>query len=188
MDDSGILGGALNQLGQTVKQAAKQVAKVPEELVMDLGSQVKGEASKEKSAENQPQKKWQSDEERMKFLKDLYGSAEQNSGDSSGKNPNNSPQNNPSDKKPTEFQKQIADKSPEEQKQLLQLRQDLHKQVYYDPTFNPMKKQEERPAEKVEKEKKIEMQELEQKEANKPPPIAVQREQNKAEMFRGVSG
>ena len=187
MDDSGILGGALNQLGQTVKQAAKQVAKVPEELVMDLGSQVKGEASKEKSAENQPQKKWQSDEERVGFLKGLYGSSRKTP-DTSGDNFNNSPQNNSNDKKPTKFQEQIADKSPEEQKQLLQLRQDLHKQVYYDPTFNPMKKQEERPAEKVEKEKKIEMQELEQKEANKPPPIAVQREQNKAEQFRGVSG
>src|SRR3989344_2503399 len=108
MNDDGILGGALNQLGQTVKQAAKQAVNVPEELVKDLGSQVKGEKPKEKSSANQPQKQWQSDEERMKFLKDLYGSAEQNSGDSSGKNPNNSPQNNPSDKKPTEFQKQIA--------------------------------------------------------------------------------
>lgn len=172
MDDSGILGGTLNQLGQTVKQAAKQAVKVPEELAKDVKGQIVGK--------KQEKPQWQSDEERIKFLKDLYGSAKKNSGDSS--------QDNANDKKPTEFQEQIADKSPEEQKQLLQLRQDLHKQVYYDPTFNRPKQQEDRPAEKVEKEKKVEMQELQKKEDKKPPPLAVVREQNKAEMFRGVSG
>ena len=183
MNDDNILGGALNQLGQTAKQAVKQVAKVPEEMAKGLGAQVKGEKPQEKSSANQPQKQWQSDEERMKFLKDLYGSAKQNSSEPKKDNVQ-SPQN----KKPTEFEKKIADKSPEEQKALLELRRDLHKEVYYDPTFNPPKKQEERPAEKVEGEKKQEMQELQQKEDKKPPPLAVQREQNKAEMFRGVSG
>jgi len=184
MNDDNILGGALNQLGQTVKQAAKQVAKVPEEMAKGLGAQVKGEKPQEKSSANQPQKQWQSDEERLKFLKDLYGKTDMSQ---DGTSPANKSLNL-GDKKPTEFQQQIAVKSPEEQKQLLQLRQDLHKQVYYDPTFNRPQKQEERPAEKIEKEKEIEMQELQKKEEKKPLPIAVQREQNKAEMFRGISG
>jgi len=32
------------------------------------------------------------------------------------------------------------------------------------------------------------MQDLQQKDAKKPPPLAVVREQNKAEMFRGAAG
>jgi len=186
MNDDSVLGGVLNQLGQTAKQAVKQAVKIPEEMVADLSGQIgavsqrpgpEGQAkSQEKPAENLKQQ-WQSDEERVKFLRGLYGS---------DKNAN---PNLPADKKPTEFQEQIKDKSPEEQKKLIELRNQLHKDFYYNPTFNPVKKQDEqRPAEKVEKEKKQEMQELEQKEAKKPPPLAVVREQNKAEMFRGASG
>lgn len=172
MNDDGILGGALNQLGQTVKKTAQQVVKIPQEMVQDVGGQVDGAPQRPgsegqaKPAEKKQQ--WQSDEERVKFLRDLYGS---NSGEESLKD---------------------KDKSPEEQKKLLELRQQLHKEVYYDPTFNPVKNPpgggEERPAEKVENEKKEEMQELQQKKAEKPPPLAVVRERNKAETFRGASG
>jgi len=168
MDDTGILGATLGQLGQTVKQAAKQVVKIPA-------------ASAEGSGEPKEEKKqqWQSDEERIKFLKDLYGSAERISSAKSSE-------------KSASFA-EVATKAesaakPEEQKKLLELRNQLHKQNYYDPTFNPVKKQEERPAEKVENEKKKEMQDLQQKDAEKPPPLAVVREQNKTEMFRGASG
>ncbi len=152
MNDDSILGGTLNQLGQTVKQAAKQVVKIPA-------------ASAESSGEPKEEEKqqWRSDEERIRFLKDLYGSVQ-----------------------PSADAKAMADK--EEQKKLLELRNQLHKEVYYDPTFNPVKKQEERPAEKVENEKKQEMQDLQQKDAKKPQPLAVTREQNKAEMFRGATG
>ena len=160
MNDDSILGAALGQLGQTVKQAAKQVVKLPEEVARE-------EKPQEKKSE------WESDEERVKFLRDLYGR------DKTA---------NPSDKKPTEFEDQIKDKSPEEQKKLLELRSQLHKENYYDPTFNRPQKQEERPAEKVENEKKQEMQDLQQKDAKKPPPLAVVREQNKTEIFRGTAG
>lgn len=187
MDDTTILGSALGQVGQTVKQAAKQVVKMPEEVAADVGGQVGGVKPQEKPAETaKPQ--WQSDEERVKFLKGLYGKSDvpQQDGLKPDKNGNSNP---PVDKKPSEFQEKIADKPPEEQKKLLELRNQLHKENYYDPTFNPPKKQdEERPAEKVEKEKKMEMQDIQQKEAKKPPPLAVVREQNKAEMFRGASG
>ncbi len=184
MDDTTILGGVLGQLGQTVKQTAKQVVKIPEEMVKDAGGQIggaplrqgsEGQAKQAASAQGSGEpKQWQSDEERIKFLRELYGSAKQNS---------------PTDSqdKSTSFAKASAVK-PEEQKKLMELRQQLHKD-YYDKTFNPPKKQEEeRPAEKVEQEKKQEMQDLQQKEAEKPPPLAVIREQNKAEMFRGAAG
>jgi hypothetical protein len=195
MDDTTILGGALNQLGQTAKKAGQQIVKIPKEISEDLGEQI----GMTKSDEQQQMQKsgWKSDEERIKFLKDLYGvdsktaqepakqasSAKQNSQDMTKGNAQAV-----QDKKPSEFQEQIKDKTPEEQKKLIELRNQLHRDFYYDPTFNPVKKQEERPAEKVENEKKKETMDLQEKDAKKPPPLAVVREQNKAEMFRGAAG
>lgn len=160
MNDDTILGGVLNQLGQTAKKTVQQVVNLPEE-----------KPGEEKKKEVKPQSQWQSDEERKKFLRDLYGKPDEQQNESLKTD------------KP-----QIKTESMEEKKKLLELRQQLHKQVYYDPTFNPQKKQEERPAEKVENEKKQEMQDLQQKDAKKPPPLAVVREQNKTEMFRGAAG
>lgn len=177
MDDATILGGTLGQLGQAVKKAGQQIVKIPEEMAADLGGQVAGvkQSDGDKVQENKSGKQWQSDGERIKFLRDLYSSAQPSPEATAGKANSNPPTGG----KSTEFK---------EQKKLLELRNQLHKENYYDPTFNPVKKQEERPAEKVEQEKKREMQELEQKEAKKPPPLAVVRERNKAEMFRGASG
>jgi hypothetical protein len=77
----------------------------------------------------------------------------------------------------------------ETQQKLEALRKQLHDEVYYEPLINPKKQEEEeRPAERVERQEKEEMQDLEQKEADKPPPIALQRAQTTTEMNRGVSG
>jgi len=208
MNDDTILSSALGQLGQTAKQVVKQIVKIPEEMAKDAGGQVGGVKPTEQKPEAQ-KSDWKSDEERVKFLRDLYGSSQPSreastsanaSGDkTAGKAKQPADQNsaNPltstvENKKPTEFEEQIADKSPEEQKKLMELRSQLHKENYYDPTFNQPKNppagKEERPAEKVEKEKQMEDLELEQKEKNKPPPLAVVRERNKAEQFRGASG
>lgn len=199
MADS-ILGNTLGQLRQTVKQAAKQVVKIPEEMAADLGGQVgsapqrldsEGQAKPAASAKSDlasGEPRWQSDEERVKFLRGLYGS-DQTKPDVKQTSVN--PLVSSGQEKPSEFKEQIKNETPEEQKKLIELRNQLHKENYYDPTFNrpnPSAGGEERPAEKVEQEKKQEMQELEQKEAKKPPPLAVVREQNKAEMFRGAAG
>jgi HD superfamily phosphohydrolase len=196
MDDTTILGGALNQLGQTVKQAGKQIVKMPEEMTGDLSEQL-GMKKTSDSIDNPAQAKqgqWQSDEERKKFLQDLYGSTDQEKQNpSEEKSKTKQTSANPLVKseentQPSEFQQQITKETPEEQKKLIELRNQLHKEVYYDPLVNPVKKQEERPAEKVENEKKQEMMDLQKKEEKKPQPIAVVREQNKAEMFRGAAG
>lgn len=175
MDDTTILGGTLNQLGQVAKQSVKQVVKIPEEMAQDAGGQV-GILRKDDDQvkDDKSQSQWQSNEERIRFLKDLYGKSDMS-------------QDGTQSKKSSEFQEQIVDKSSEEQKKLIELRQQLHRD-YYDKLTNPPKQQEERPAEKVEQEKKQELAELEQKDAKKPPPLAVVREQNKAEMFRGAAG
>ena len=209
MDDTTILGGVLNQLGQTAKQTVKQVVKLPDEITADVGQQIRGGVPQRPSSEgqgklqeqSQVQKSgWKSDEERIEFLRGLYGSSKSSTGNKPEKNFSEDKQDkkqttsaNPfvkseENKQPSEFQEQIKDKTPEEQKKLMELRSQLHKENYYDPTFNPPKKQEERPVEKVENEKKQEMMELEQKDAKKPPPLAVVRERNKAEMFRGAAG
>ena len=67
-----------------------------------------------------------------------------------------------------------------------QAHQQQHDVTYYNPTFNQPHPQEERSAEKVEREQQQEMQELQQKEAEKPK-LAVDRAQN-IEKFRGASG
>ena len=164
MDDTTILGGVLNQLGQTAKQTVKQVAKLPA-------------ASAEGSGEPKEEKKqqWQSDEERVKFLKDLYGSDK-----NANPNPPATSDVAPAGGKPTEF---------EEQKKLLELRNQLHKENYYAPTFNrknPPAGGEERPAEKVENEKKQEMIDLQKKEDKKPPPLAAQRAAQRVENLPGA--
>jgi hypothetical protein len=147
-------------------------------LAQDLTGQVGGEpaSSGPLRGEASEPKQLQTDEERMRFLKDLYGKSDMSQDGS----PNPDKQAIAPEEKP-------VDKSVEEQKELLSLRNQLHKENYYDPTFNSVKGQEERPAEKVENEKKQEMMELQQKEEKKQP-IAVQRERNKAEQFGGATG
>ena len=187
MDDTTILGNALGQLGQAVKQTAKQVVKIPQEMAQDAGKQIASNADDNKSANGQkPEEQkagFQNDEDRIAFLKSLYGPTEEEK-----QNPPSPASGVASARQgDEEFEKQIADKTPEEQQQLRALRKQLHDQ-YYQQLIHPAKPQEERPAEKVENEKKQEMAELQQKEEKKPQPLAVQREQNKAEQFRGAAG
>jgi hypothetical protein len=87
--------------------------------------------------------------------------------------------------------------SGDEQTKLVEARKKLeehkkqHMDSYYIPTFEQRKQQDERPAEKVEREEAEEKQkrwELQQEEAKKAPPIALQMATNKAEMFRGAAG
>ncbi|OGH21547.1 MAG: hypothetical protein A2958_02345 [Candidatus Levybacteria bacterium RIFCSPLOWO2_01_FULL_38_13] len=74
----------------------------------------------------------------------------------------------------------------EKKKKLAQLRQQLHNEVYYDPLVNPSKpKQEERPAEKVEKEKQEEMIGLQEKKKKEPPPL-IQRQKTRIERLPGA--
>ncbi len=190
MDDTGILGGTLNQLGQIVKQTGKQVVKLPEEMAKDAAGQIGGQkmvASPAVSGDPE-QQQWKSDEERIKFLKGLYGSKDQVSSLSPDAKKTSANPLVSSKDKPSELQEQIKTKSPEEQKKIIELRNQLHQENYYNPTFSLPKKQEERPAEKIENEKKKELQDLQKKDEKAPPPLAVVREQNKMEMFRGVAG
>lgn len=156
-----MLGEILEQGASVVKQAVKQVAKTPSDLVKAGAKQVKGT--------DQTQTPDQTADEKAKteeFVKDLYKP--------SGKSELN--------------KKGSVQNPPEETKEqkLAKLRQELHSN-YYQRLVNPPKAPEEKPAEKVEREKKEERWELEQKEKKKPPPLAIQRAQ-KVEKYPGASG
>ena len=120
MNDDNVLGAALGQVGQAVGQVVKktgqQAIKISEEVVKDAGKQIVGQRKEEKPQENKKYGYyWKSDEERIEYLRHLYGSAEQK--DSSGKKSNNPVQSknivSSKDKAPSEFEKQITDKSPD---------------------------------------------------------------------------
>lgn len=78
-------------------------------------------------------------------------------------------------------------KEADDKQKLERLRQELHGQ-YYQKLVNRPKPKEERPAEKVEREDKQKMADLQEKAAKKPAPLAVQRAQQSTEKYRGPSG
>lgn len=172
MDDSGILGKALGQLGSIAKKTGEEIIKKPEEMAGDVASEF---GLKTDTAPQTPKSEVSDEQATKEVVKSLYAPSEKKKDDAQTQKPDD-----------TEFAKQIADKSPEEQQKLMALRRKLH-QEYYEKLVNPPKPQEERPAEKVEKEKKQEMSELQQKEEKKPPAL-IQRARERVEKFPGASG
>ncbi len=85
------------------------------------------------------------------------------------------------------LRKEVSSTKTEDEKKIQELKKRLHSE-YYQKLIHPPKPKEERPAEKQEREKKQEMQDLEQKDAKKPPPLAVRKAQTSVEINRGVSG
>lgn len=172
MNDDNIFGAALGQLGSIAKKTGEEIIKKPEEMAGDVAS----EFGLKTDTPSQPGKTEASEEQATKeVVRGLYAPSEKQKDVSQSQKPEDA-----------EFAKQIADKSPEEQQKLMVLRQKLHKE-YYEKLVNPPKPQEERPAEKVEKEKKKDLAELQKKEEKKPPPL-IQRARERVEKYPGVSG
>lgn len=182
MNNTGLLGEALEQGVSLVKQTGKQLAQVPKSFVQGAASQVTGKTIQSQNgktapvpapqAEKSPQIDPKALEQTKEFVDDLYAPTHQN-----GNHQN-----------PQQALQSADQKSFEDKQKIEKLRQELHNTVYYQPLINPRRQEELRPAEKVEEEKKKEMMELQEKEQKKPQPLSVMREQNKAEMFRGASG
>ena len=169
MDKNGILGEVLEK-GQTVIQkTGKAVANSAAGTVKTAVGQVAGDTNGqgESSAVGSDKQTASDKAETDQLVKELYA-----------------PSKSPDGHAPAENQQREADTKAK----LASVRQKLHDEVYYEPLINSAKPQEERPAEKVEREKKQEMHDLQKKEAKKPTPLAVQRAQQTAEKFRGVSG
>lgn len=165
---------ALESGKSLVKKTGKNIAKSAGDTAKAAVSQITGAPS---------DTNLQTDQHTKDFVKDLYGKTINNN---SHKTSNKSQQANTQTQSPDDSNKNL---SSEEQQELMNLRKKLHDEVYYDKLVNPRKGQpEERPAEKVEKEKQEEMIELQKKEEKKPPPLAVQRAMTKTEKFPGGGG
>ncbi len=120
------------------------------------------------------------EEQNKEVVKSLYAKSDASA------STNASHSNNPTAQIAEELAQKYTEKSPEEIQKMAALRQQLHKETYYDPTFNAPKPQEERPVEKVEREKQEEQMELQKKEEEKP--VAIDRASKSTETFRGAAG
>ncbi len=161
MNTNSVVGEILETGVSAVKQTGKTVAGA----VSDTGKAAASQITR-RSKDTQD------------IVKSLYAQSDQDTDQSPIKSSNQNAQ-------------QSEDNTPEaidKKKKLEELRQELHNEVYYDPLVNPPKsKEEERPAEKVEREEMEEIQDLQKKEKEKPPPL-VQRTQQRVEKFPGASG
>lgn len=176
MSKSGVIGAeeALESGVSLTKKAGKGIAKSASDTAKAATSQLGITTA--------------SDQDTKDFVKDLYGQGSKKQLTTNNQNSQNTSAQSSSQKTSDDAG---SLKSPEEQQKLAEVRTKLqkrHDEVYYQPLINPSKPPEERPAEKVENEKQEEMQELEVKKKEKPPPLAIQRGQTKAERFPGGGG
>jgi hypothetical protein len=173
MDKNNALGEILEKGQTVVKNSGKAVVNSAAGMAKAAAGQVAGDANQSGSNEANTaipdQEQVASDKAQTEELvKDLYAPSKPQS----GQKPVVKPQS-----------------ETEEKAKLASVRQKLHDEVYYQPLIQGQKsQQEERPTEKAEREKEQGLQDLQKKEAKKPAPIAVQRAQQTAEKFRGVSG
>lgn len=164
MNKTGIIGEILETGGSLAKKSGKTIAKAAGDTAKAATAQVTGGDTSV------------SDKDIVKNLYGIKDDKKTNSQQSFAQNPQQ--QAHPQD----------PIKSIEDKQKLAEARRQLHNEVYYDPLINLKKPQEEeRPAEKVEKEKQEEMIDLQKKEKDKPPPL-VQRTQQRVEKYPGASG
>lgn len=179
MDASNIQLGELIEKGQNVTTNAVKttVSDTANSVSAQIGLKTEANAKAQTQAQNQPQDKVQQQgesaqvqtERTKEMVRDFYSPSDDLA------------QNNP----------QAA---ATEEQQLAQVRQKLHQEqhdeTYYEPLFayeHNLNKTESK-VEELEREEKQEMQELQQKEADKPPPLAVQRAQTHVEVNPGIAG
>ena len=176
--------------GSTVKKAGKTVVS---DFAKTAKAQVAGSSSSnvsDQGTNEQVASTQMTDDQRKQFLRDLYGktdkSDDKDKSDDDKKVDKPIPQNAAQKALGMTPPDPNEGKTPEEIKELASLRSSLHGQ-YYENLTNPPKPPEEPVTEKLEREEKEDRWELEQKEKEKPPPLAVQNAQ-KTERNPGVSG
>lgn len=182
-----LLGEAIEQGVSIVKQTAKTVADTPAAMAKTAVQQVGGTSSskdageakdvvKQQKSVSQSDPQTASDADTKAFVKELYGAV-----DTTGTKAKAS-------KTLEKLVEENPNKSPEELQKLEMLRQQLHKQTYYDPTFNSSKSQEEPVTERLEREEQEEKMEELEKKKKKPKDLALQHAQQSTEKFRGAAG
>lgn len=211
INKGGVIGGILESGGTAAKKSGKAIAKTPGGMLKIAASQMgfdQGEQGKtlETASQTNPQ---QSAAQTQDIVEYLYGSQNQQK----QQNQQVKPLTLGAGDKGSNLKKEeksaagirdqlgvgqlvkpgdhpeLSNKDPEELKKITELRQILHKD-YYEKLTSGQHQQDERPAEKIEREeqekKKMEL----EKEKEKPQdlPIAVKRGRQRVERLKGVSG
>lgn len=169
----GVLGAVLDQVAPAVKEVKKQVT--GESLEKEKGEKkeavVQKNEQRQKETDEIVKKMYETSEDDVKNLKPADQSVQVQPAASNAA--------------------AVEQKSPEEMQKIEQLKQQLHQQTYFDPTFNRKPEEKEEVVEeqkKKQEEEQMELMKKEEKKKKKGDSIAVQREKNKAEQFRGAAG
>lgn len=178
---------------EALEQGQAVLKKQAQTTVQAVKSQVTGQQGASQPADGAQSAGAVQDTLTKDFLKDLYAPSDPQKTQSS-------PQPQPQSTNPLQTTvQQLGLAAPQnEQEKMAEARKQLdelkkqHTETYYRPTFEERPKQEERAADKVEREEAEEKQkrwELQQEEQKKNEvPIALRMATNKAEMFRGAAG
>lgn len=156
--DTNSVFGEILERGQSA--VVKNVKGAVSSFAKSAVGQISGSQSDQGTSEQAAAQKKMSDDEAKKFLQGLYGSPDKS---------------------------QDQKENPEEKAKLEALRKQLHSD-YYQNLINPKKTQEEPVVEKLEREKEEDRWKLEQKKAEKPPPLPATVKQGTGENVVGVSG
>lgn len=159
---NGVIRDSVGQVGQVVKQVAKQIVNSPVELIKETSSQIA-----KTSTTSDPEAELKSQEQTREFVKNLYAYS---SGEDAPPMPD------------------MDSKNAEDEKHLAKLRQILHSE-YYQKLITRQKTMEEveKPAERIERLEEQDLQKKEEKKQKKKP-ISVDRAERSTEANRGVSG
>ncbi len=190
MSNVGVLADPLGKVGDLGKQVSKGVGNEADKIEKTVKQQVvrlenQGEIDSKNSDNGQKQvSNVPSDKDTLEIVEKMYEKS-------------NIKTNVPSDETIEAVIKENPKGTPEEiQKKASaenQFKQHLHKTTYFDPTFNPLKKQgEPRPAEEIEKEEKekkqMEALNLQKEEKKKEELLSVTKGQGTHEKSLGISG
>lgn len=171
MDPNDLVGEILEQGATVVKQTAKATTQAVSDTAKATASQITGSGSGSADSSIPPTI---TNEE---VVESLYKTPNQQTQNPQAQQ--QMPANPPA--------KGSVNRTPEELANLEVVRKELHNE-YYQNTFNRPRQEEERTAEKVEREEKEEMVDLQQKEMEKPQDLAQQRAAQRVEKFPGASG
>ena len=189
MSNGGVLGDPLGKVGDLGKKAGKglsdeaaRVEKTAKQQVVGLENQGEINSKNIDNTQNQVPNT-PSTKDTLEIVKKMYEAS-------------NTKMSVPSDKIISKIIQENPQKSPDEIQKMAATRQQLwqqqHMTSYFEPTFNPPKRQgEQRPAEEIEKEKKEkkQMEELKlQKEQKKKEELSPAVKQGTHEINPGVSG
>ncbi len=175
MDTNNLFGEILETAGTAAKQTGRAVANAASATVQTAATQI-GVPIADNSAQTAPSQDASSQVSNEDVVQSMYEKSQTQQSTNAAQKVS---QQNP--------MPSSMDKTPQEKAEMEVVRKRLHDE-YYQSLIHPPKQEEERTAEKVEREEKEEMVDLQKKEMENPPDLAAQRAAQRVEKFTGASG